>query len=147
MSNIELSNKQYVKSLLVELADSVKIDISERVKQDRPDNMPHLIRNSMFDYLKQDFPYGKDWIHPVTYTRYRHSTMETALKLLREVNPQAYKILWAMWTSRKGSKILADGFFFSPTTLKRHCEKAIDILALLLFFPDLHIELLEISKL
>ena len=144
---MKIEQKSYVLDLLVSLQNNSKVDIIEQIKKDRVSNRPHEVRTSLLEYLKNDFPYGCDWIHPITYHRFRNAAINNALLLLKEVNPKSYKILWALWTTRKGTKILADGFFYSPTTLKRHCEKAIDILALFLFYPDLHIELLELTNL
>lgn len=137
--------KESLERVREELYESHEPNINKMCKKDRAANAPHIVRTSLLTYLKEEFEYELDWIHPITFKRYSSESIFAALKILKEVNERGYRILYASWTSGLTCSMLADRFFYSATTVKRHIEKSLDILVLLLFFPDLHIDLIELK--
>ena len=129
------------------LQENLEYDPNHLFLEDRNKHEVHIVRSSMLTYLKEQFPYGKDWIHPITYERYSCNSIKTALLLLQEMNPEKYRILWALWTTRKDSIYLANKFYCSVQTIKRQWERAVDLLVLFLFFPDLNSDISNVTKL
>lgn len=136
-----------VDKLFNEIREGLKYDPTNVIKQERHKYAVHDVRSSLLTYLKMDFPYGKDWIHPITYERYACKAIKTALLVVQELNPEQYRILWALWTTRKDSIYLSTRFYCSVQTIKRQWERAIDLLALILFFPELNADISNVTKL
>lgn len=129
------------------LQENLEFDPTHAFLEDRNKHEVHIVRASMLTYLKEHFPYGKDWIHPITFERYSCAAIKTALLILQEINPDKYRILWALWTTRKDSIYLANKFYCSVQTIKRQWERAVDLLILFLFFPELNSDISNVTKL
>lgn len=139
-------DKLLLEKLFLDLKKQLEYDPEHEMKKDKTLNTIHLVRNSLLYYLINDFPYGKDWVHPITYESYKCSCIKTALLILKELNPERYKILWALWATRKTVSSLSNRFYCSVQTIKRQWERAIDSLILLLFFPELNVDITNVTK-
>jgi nucleoid DNA-binding protein len=144
--NILTPEQEYIKRLFKELKENSVYKPTHTFQQHRHNLEAHEVRNSMIIYLKEDFPYGRDWIHPVTYNRFSCSSIKSALLILQELNPEKYRVLWALWTTRKDSIYLANKFYCSVQTIKRQWERAVDLLVLFLFFPELNSDITNVTK-
>lgn len=110
---------------------------SHPVEEFRPTNAPDLVRSSFLQYLKTEFPYSMDWSHPVTKTTYSCESIKQKLEALKVCNPQTYKALWALWTTRATRAFLAERLNYSGSTIRRLWDRGIDTVLLMLLYPDL----------
>lgn len=100
-------------------------------------NSPHPVRSSFLNYLRSDFVYKLDWTHPETNEVFNHELIKEKLTCLKELNPRAFKLLWALWTTQKSISFFTERFLCSQTAIKRAWSKGIDTVLLMLIYPDL----------
>lgn len=109
-------------------------------------NCPNVVRNSLLTYIKEDFPYKKNWKHPVTNEEYTSATIHNKLLQLKTLNPQAYRALWVLFTTSANRSFVACRLLISTSTLRRIWDRGLDTLLLMLVFDDLDPGLLEIYE-
>ncbi|MFB6283755.1 MAG: hypothetical protein ABEK59_07460 [Halobacteria archaeon] len=100
-------------------------------------NSPSTVRNSLLNYLKHEFPYDLDWVHPVSRKRYAAEDIATHLKRFKGFNPEGYKAMWILFTTSATRAFIASRMMVSTSTLRRIWDNAIDTLLLLLRHPSL----------
>lgn len=105
--------------------------------QSRPANSPDQVRSSFLHYLKTQFPYGTCWQHPVTSKTFDAVLIKEKLEALKSCNPQTYKALWALWTTRATRSFLAERLNYSGSTIRRLWDRGIDTVLLMLIYPEL----------
>lgn len=97
----------------------------------------HLVRKSFLNYLKNEFPYECDWVHPTSHKLWKCSQIKEALSRIKRLNPENYKVLWALWMTRETTEFLAQRFCYSTTVIKKKWERAISTVMVLLIYPEL----------
>jgi len=100
-------------------------------------NSPNIVRQSLLNYIKHEFPYQKDWQHPVTKDSFSSDQIEKCLEKFKGFNRQAYKALYILITTNASRSFVAGRMLVSTSTLRRIWDNAIDILLLMLMFPSL----------
>lgn len=109
-------------------------------------NSPDIVRSNFFSYLKFDFMYGGDWIHPITAEHFTQGMILEKLITLKHSDPQSYKALWVLWTTHETRTFIADRLNYSGSTLRRIWDRGIDTLILLLLFPMLDVGHIDVSR-
>lgn len=109
-------------------------------------NSPNVVRNSLLTYIKEDFPYQKNWKHPVTDDEFTSSFIHEKLLQLKTLNPQAYKALWILFTTSANRNFVACRLLISTSTLRRIWDRGLDTLLLMLVFDDLDPGFLEMYE-
>lgn len=110
-----------------------------RKNQNRSDckNSPNKVRNSLLNYIKHEFPYQQDWTHPVTGEVYTSEVIRQNIERFKDGNPQGYKALWILFTTSATRTFIAYRMLISTSTLRRIWDDAIDTLLLMLIYPNL----------
>ncbi len=106
----------------------------------RMSNAPDIIRSAFVEYLRRDFPYGYNWIHPTTLTEYEHDVIKEKLERFRNLNSFHYRALWCLWTTQQSRTFIANHFNFSGSSVRRLWNRSIDAILVMLFFPELEPE-------
>lgn len=110
---------------------------NQSTNQPETKSSQHVVRKHFLEYLKNDFPYGYDWVHPVTRHHWTNDQIKKTLLRLKDITSENYKVLWALWTTRETTKFLADRFSYSPSVIKKKWERAINLVMTLLYYPEL----------
>lgn len=105
------------------------------VKRSR--NSPHLIRSGFINYLKNEFGCGAPWIHPNSGEEFDSALIRAKIKDLKHMMPRSYTALWLMWTTNASRSFIADQLHMSAPTIKRKWDQAINIVLLMLAYPEL----------
>lgn len=110
-----------------------------RKNQNRSDskNSPNKVRNSLLLYIKHEFAYKKDWVHPVTEEVFSHQLIKEKIETFKTVNPQGYKALWILFTTSATRTFIAYRMLISTSTLRRIWDNALDTIILMLIYPSL----------
>ena len=108
--------------------------------QENSGNSPHVIRSSFTNYLKTEFSYGLDWEHPVTLLVYKHTAIKNTLVNYKYISPGHYKALYALITASTNRETLANLFCYSASTIRRKWDESINIILLMLIWPELTVE-------
>lgn len=103
-------------------------------------NSPNVVHLSLLNYFRNKFALGEDWIHPVTGQRFSHSRVKECLAYYRKNNRKNYKALWLLWISNATTSYIADNLNISASTLRRRWDAAINVILLLLLYPELTCE-------
>ena len=123
----------------------VKNDVRDKLEA-KAINSHDVIRSNFFCYLKFDFMYGVDWVHPITSEHFSQSMILEKLVSLKHSDPQSYKALWVLWTTHETRAFIADRLNYSGSTLRRIWDRGIDTLILLLLFPMLDVGHIDVSR-
>lgn len=118
--------------------------MTEITNKEKKVSSQHLVRKSFLHYLKNDFPYGVDWIHPSSKEVWSSEQIKDTLVRVKRLNPENYKVLWALWMTKETNEFIARRLCYSTTVIKKKWEKAINAVMILLLYPDLDDELLDI---
>lgn len=88
-------------------------------------------RESFYKYLKQEFPWKKDWkpenIKNLTRS-YSYLEIKNALQELKGINPEIYKYVSYLVNSGRNRFDIATFLECDNSTLKRKCNKGFDII-------------------
>lgn len=104
------------------------------------------VKKSFLYYLKNQFPYDLDWQHPTSQLIWTNNEIKEALIKLKHLNPDCYKVLWALWTTRDTIQGISTRFAYSPTVIKARWERAISIVMTILYYPELYEPLIKHIK-
>lgn len=107
-------------------------------------NSPHVVRSHFQNYLKTEYMYSLDWVHPVSKDIYSHDSIKNVIAQYKHLSPSNYKALWALWTSSTNREALASLFSYSASTIKRRWDEGVDAILFLLIWPELNIKDLKI---
>lgn len=100
-------------------------------------NGENIIRSSFLHYLRHDFPFGKDWEHPLSNHRFSQQLIKEKLEFYKHHYPENYDLLYALWTTQKNREELSRRHKFSASTVQRRWNNAISCLLTLIMFPEL----------
>jgi len=100
-------------------------------------NSPNGVRQSLLEYIKHEFPYQQDWVHPVTQDTFSWKEIKTCLEKFKGFNRNAYKALYILMTTNGSRSFIASRLLVSTSTLRRIWDNSIDILLLNLMYPTL----------
>jgi len=132
---------------LEEYEDEIPFATKEETEQlAKAKNSPDEVRNSFIKYLRTEFGYGCDWTHPITGVVFKHSLIKEKLQEYMKYNEEYYSCLWALWTTRQSRAKIASYFHHSASTIKRRWKAAIDIIMIMLLYPELNANLLDLLK-
>lgn len=95
------------------------------------------IKKDFIKYLKEEYPFDKAWIHPISYEVWSCEQVKDALFRVKRLTPENYRIFLTIWTGAGTSEQLADRFHYSATVIKKKWEKAVGITLTLLKYPEL----------
>lgn len=109
-------------------------------------NSPSLIRASFLTYLRSQFPYENDWVHPTSNITYEHGLIKRRLAEYKQIDPTGYRALWYLWSTQGTRNFIAEQLNCSGTTLKRLWDKVIDTFVMMLWYPDLIPEAFALDK-
>ena len=99
-------------------------------------NSPNLVRRSFLNYLRSSFAYSQNWEHP-TGKVFKHSLIKRVLKDYMEMDHTGYKALWYLWTTQGTRSFIAEQLNHSSPTIKRRWDNSINVIMLMLLFPEL----------
>jgi hypothetical protein len=99
-------------------------------------NFPNVVRKSFIDYLRKEFPYKKDWKHPINGT-YSHDEIRRVISEYKLMNSGQYRYLWWLWTCQGSRSFIAEIMNVSSPTVRRAWDKSINVIMLMLYFPEL----------
>lgn len=109
--------------------------------RERAVNSPSIVRTSFLTYLKTQFPYEHDWVHPTTNVVFCHELIKEVLadyKMIDEaVDGSSYRALWYLWSTQGTRAYIAQCLNYSSPTIKRRWDKSIDTILLMLLYPCL----------
>lgn len=114
-----------------------EVDLSSEDIGKQKGTKGNLVRRSFLTYLKEYFPHGEDWKHPISNHYYSFDLIKEKLKVYRREFPENYSLLWALWTSQKSRIILSEQYKLSPSTVQRRWSEAVDCILTFLQFPEL----------
>lgn len=101
--------------------------------------------NSFLKYLKEEFPWKKNWDASEVFEEdisFTYTEVKQAIIEFKKINPKQHRLLEYAWlTSRKRDEI-ANGLYIDSSTLKRSWNKSIHIIVNSLVNKDI-IEPLE----
>lgn len=100
-------------------------------------NSPNIVRNSLLNYLKHEFPYEENWVHPVTQEEFSSALIKQNIEKFKTLNPQGYKALWILFTTSATRTFIAYRMMISTSTLRRIWDNALDSILLMLIYPSL----------
>jgi hypothetical protein len=100
-------------------------------------NSPNRVRQSLLEYIKHDFPYQKDWYHPITGDRFDYKQIQICIEKFKGFNRQAYKALFILFSTNATRSFIASRMLVSTSTLRRIWDSAIDTLLFLMIYPSL----------
>lgn len=145
MQNSIVITRKIAKSTAIKTVKPLitNIEVSE-IEQRDPSNSPHVIRSSFMNYLKNDFMYKRDWQHPVSKEIYTHENIRLVLHKYMYISPQIYKALHALWIGSSSRETLANLFSYSPSTIRRKWDTGINMIILMLGWPELVVNDLQI---
>lgn len=111
--------------------------ITEEELRNRPRNAPHLIRSSLLKYIRHNFAYSQDWVHPLTRKVYAYQEVYQALEYYKTLDKDRYKALWVLWHTGRSRSWIAENFCYSASSIRRRWDKALDSILVFLDFPQL----------
>ena len=103
----------------------------------------NIVRKDFVKYLKDRFVLEEDWVHPTTGYVFTHQEIKDHLVKYKDISPKYYNALYSHWLGLNPQEI-SERFLVSQSTLKRRWQKAVNDLLLLLIFPQLTPEDLDI---
>lgn len=120
------------------LTKQEKLAAINKIKnEERQVNRRNLIRSSLLTYLQSGFPYKLAWQHPLTRKIYKHAQIEVAVRQLRDVYPNQYKVLWAVWQAGENWLAMSVKYDVNPTQYHRKFHRAVDHIMTYLLYPEL----------
>jgi len=140
---IELNLKQALEEYANDLPLAKK---SLSLKRNNKTNSPNKIRTSFISYLMTEFPHQQSWTHPTTLQEFSHSSILSILSRYKQTNPERYKALYVLFTTQKTRAFVAERLFISSSTVRRHWDKAIDTVMVMLLYPELEADTLSLYK-
>lgn len=156
MSNLSLMPDDLTKSIVIQRIVDPQITTPVFIKtgvknlvttvpiERNAQNSPHVVRSHFQNYLKTEFMYSMDWLHPVSKEVYCHKDIKDVIAQYKYISPTNYKALWALWTSSTSRESLANLFSFSASTIKRRWDEGVDVILFMLIWPELNIQGLKI---
>lgn len=96
----------------------------------------NVVRKHFAKYLREGFIEKHDWVHPTTGYVFTHSEILQHLETYKALSPKYYNALYSHWLGLSPRRI-SERFLVSQSTLKRRWQKAVNDLLLLLLFPQL----------
>ena len=117
---------------------------------------PHPGRKSFLDYLKNEFPWEKDWDARDIFVKdgksknpnkksedyiFSYIEVKEALKRLARTDPTLYKYLNYWWLTHRTLSEISRGLDCDPSTFKRNSQKGVHTVINYLINEDVTLEL------
>ena len=109
---------------------------------------PDLCRNSLFNYLKHDFPWKRDWNTenlPNIKDSYDYEDVKKALIEIKNINPEIHKFMSYLINSGRYRNDIADFHQCDTSTLKKKCNRGFDMMMNILNNHDVFYQLKPID--
>jgi hypothetical protein len=106
------------------------------------DNHRDVVRNSLFHYLRKDFPFELPWQHP-NGTIFAYTQIRQQLTVLRHLDDLDYHALYARVLLGRRLDDSSYAFNCSQSALKRRCDLGLSSILTLLLHPELQTETIE----
>ncbi len=87
--------------------------------------------NSFLKYLKEDFPWKKDWDPGDIFEEdivFTYLEVKQAIIDFRNINPHHHRLLEYAWLSNRKREEIANGLYMDSSTLKRSWNKSIHMI-------------------
>jgi hypothetical protein len=100
-------------------------------------NGENIIRSSFLDYLRDDFAFGKDWVHPTSKVVVSHELIKDKLLQYKKQQPENHLLLWSLVTNQQTREIISLHRRLSTSSVQRRWNKAISNILTACLFPEL----------
>lgn len=104
----------------------------------------NLVIYHLLAYLQRDFPYKKDWRHPLSNEVYRWELIKEKILIYRNMDINGYMVLYTMWICIDDRKARLARWDICNDTLTNQLQKALDCIMFMLCYPELEPEDLKL---
>jgi nucleoid DNA-binding protein len=100
----------------------------------------NLLPYHLLAYLQRDFPYKRDWKHPLSGEVHPWEQIKEKILIYRNMDINGYMVLYTMWICIDDRKARLARWDISNETLTYQLQKALDAILFMLCFPELEPE-------
>jgi hypothetical protein len=106
---------------------------------------PDPARDSLYKYLKQDFPWQKDWdVSKITHLRkdlITYDEIKNALQEVKKINPEIHRFLSYLVNANRKREDIASHHKCDTSTLKRKTNQGFDMMLNIINNKDVFFQL------